>query len=142
MMMDKNPKIEIAIYLRGSALDPDHVTEVLGIAPSRSQFRGEKRISASGKESLTRIGVWVLVSEPDPRTVSEAIFNLASKIPNNGPRMNEIAGVQEAYVDVFIAVDTDSDGGGTSEFRLQREDVDMLNNIDLEVRFTTAVVRP
>jgi hypothetical protein len=141
-MMDKNPKIEVAIYLRGGALDPDHVTKALGVAPSRSQFSGEKRISASGKESVTKIGVWVLVSEPDSTSVSTAISNLASKIPMNGPRMNEIAGVQEAYVDVFIAVDARSDGEGAAEFQLGREDVEMLNKIGLEVRFTAAVVRP
>jgi hypothetical protein len=55
--------------------------------------------------------------------------------------LTDIAGVQEAYVDVFVAADADDDGGGTCEFQLSQENVRALNRLGIPVQFTVAVVK-
>jgi hypothetical protein len=140
--MGNNLTFEVAIYLRGPDLDPVHVSNVLGIGPSRSQFRGEKRLSAAKIESVAKIGLWALVNDGDARTVEQAISQVVSKIPKDAPSLLDIDGVDEAYIDVFIAVDADTDGGGSCGFVLSPEQVKLLSSINLPVQFNIGVVRP
>ena len=45
------------------------------------------------------------------------------------------------FLDVFIAIDADTDGGGTCEFELTPQDVAELTRLGLPVRFTVTVVK-
>jgi hypothetical protein len=54
---------------------------------------------------------------------------------------DEIAGIEGAYVDVFVAVSADSDGGGRYDLRLSQQDVCALQRIGLPVEFTLDVAK-
>jgi hypothetical protein len=141
-MMNKNTLIEIALYLRGSTLDPHYVSGILGVEPTRSQLCGESRTSSSGVDYCTRIGMWVLSSKSDSGTIEEAIVDFLLKIPSDVPSFLGLDGVDDAYVDIFIAVDANEDGGGSCEFQLGADKIVGLNRLDVPVRFTVAVVKP
>lgn len=141
-MTESACKIEVAIYLRGVNLDPVYVSSVLGLEPSKSQFKGEKRRTSTGKDFVTGIGLWALTVEADSNNLSALIGELGLGVENRGVSFAHIAGVEEAYLDVFMAVDADDDGGGTCTFQLSEESVSALHGLGLPVRFTVAVVRP
>lgn len=57
-------------------------------------------------------------------------------------RLAGIPGVEDAYVDVFIATKSRNDGGGTCEFELSAQNIASVRELGLPVRFTVAVVKP
>ena len=141
-MMESACKIEVTIYLRGVDLDPVYASTLLGLEPSKSQFKGEKRRTSTNKEFVTGIGLWALTVEADSSNISALIGELVLRVENRGVAFSQIAGVEDAYLDVFMAVDADDDGGGTCAFQLSEESVRALHGLSLPVRFTVAVVRP
>ena len=141
-MTESACKVDVAIYLRGVNLDPVYASSVLVLEPSKSQFRGEKRRTATNKEFVTGIGLWALTVEGDSSNLSALVGELVLRVENRGIAFAQIAGVEEAYLDVFMAVDADDDGGGTCAFQLSEDSVSALHGLGLPVRFTVAVVKP
>jgi hypothetical protein len=141
-MMNKSTWIEIALYLRGNALDPNYISGILRVEPTRSQLGGENRTSSSGVDYITRIGLWVLSVRSDSATIEETIVDFLLKIPSDVPSFSGLDGVEEAYVDIFIAVDANDDGGGSCEFQLPPDKIVGLNRLNVPVRFTVTVVKP
>jgi hypothetical protein len=137
-------KIIVGLYLRGDDLDPTLITKKLGINPSRSQYKGEKKTTSTEQEYVAKIGMWAVIEESDTSDtsiLSAHINSLASKVKMGGTIANGLDGVQEAYIDVFIAKDSDEDGEGTCEFELSKEDFTALKHSGLPVRFTVSIVK-
>lgn len=132
-------KIIVALYLRGENLNPDAVTIALGISPSRSQRKGEKKITSTNREYVTKIGLWGLISDSDSCLIADHISLLASVIPWDSDTFRMLDGVQEAYIDIFVAATADEDGEGACEFELSKENLVVLERIGLPVRLTVTV---
>jgi len=144
-MKTRDYKIIVGLYLRGDDLDPVFVSEKLGVSPSRSQYKGERKVTSTNCEYIAKIGMWALIEESDTSdtsVLSVHIDQLASKVGMGGITFRDIEGVQEAYVDVFIAADADEDGEGTYEFQLNGQNVTVLHQLGLPVRFTVAILTP
>jgi hypothetical protein len=135
-------KTEVTIYLRGANLDPVFASTALGLKATKSQTSGEKRRTSTNKEFVTRVGLWALAIEADSNSLPALIDELVLKVKDRGTAFAQVVGVEDAYLDVFMAVDADSDGGGTCEFGLSQESFRALLGFGLPVRFTVAVVRP
>ena len=131
----------VTIYLRGDDLDPAHVSTVLGIAPSKSQSKGQKKVTPTNHAVVANIGLWALVTETKSSDLPVLIQELASKIGDREPVLTGIAGAEEVYVDVFVVTHVADDGGGTCEFQLNPENVRALDRFGMPVHFTVAVVR-
>lgn len=41
-MIEKDYKIIVALYLRGDNLDPEFISNTIGIIPTKSQYKGKK----------------------------------------------------------------------------------------------------
>lgn len=132
---------EVTLYLVGTDLDPAHVSTVLGIEPSKSQIRGERKITSTKREFTTQTGLWALVVRRESTDLSALLDELVSRLPALRPELTDITGVDDAYVDVFGAVDADSDGGGTCEFELSARCINTLRDLTVPARFTIAVVK-
>lgn len=133
--------IEVSLYLRGDNLDPNIVSKELGITPTSSHVKGEKRITSTKREYVAKIGVWALTVDSESRALSDHISLLASKIKVDGTLMRSIEGVQEAYIDIFIATDADEGGGGTFEFEMSQENISTLGRLNLPVRYEVTSVK-
>jgi hypothetical protein len=140
-MMQPDYKFVVAIYLRGDDLDPTYVTSVLGVEPWRYQSKGEAKITSTNRKFVTKIGLWALVAKTESSDLSAHIEELSSKIGNNISALTKITGVEEAYLDVFVTLDADDDGGGTCEFQLDHENLQTLVRFGMPARFTVAVVK-
>jgi hypothetical protein len=140
-MNPPNPLIEVTIYVWGDALDPAVVSSHLGMKPSFSRRKGEKRTTRTHREITAKTSVWTLTTEAKATDLSTHIQELSSKVDARLSRINEIAGVEGAYVDIFVAVSSDADGGGKYDFRLSPEDVSALQKIGLPIEFTLDVAK-
>ena len=141
-MIIKNYKYIVAIYLKGDALEPNYVSKILGLEPSESQYKGEKRVTSTNREYKAKIGVWSLSARSESSDLSVLIEEVTTKIGDKAPLISSIAGVQEAYMDIFVAVDSDDSGGGTCEFQLSPTITRALGQVGVPIRFTVAVVNP
>ena len=131
-MSMKDPKLVISIYLRGNELKPGYVSEVLGVRHSQSQRKGELRTDS--KKLIAKIGVWSLVAKTASKAVPDHIDELLATIGNFQARLNQIDGVEDAYLDILIALD-DQDTR-TVEFRLAERHLHELSRLGLYVQFT------
>ena len=72
--------------------------------------------------------------------ISDAIVRLVSGAKISS--WNGLPGVEEAYLDVFIAMDADVEGGGECEFFLSAEAAEKVKKMELAAKFTVAIVTP
>ncbi len=75
-------------------------------------------------------------------TVAELIHQLAERFKSCIQTLNRLPNVDEAYLDLFIAHDAEPDGGGEYFFELASNDMLLLGQFGLPVRFTVAAVSP
>lgn len=132
-------KVIVALYLRGEDLAPDSVTTALGINPSRSQRKGEKRVTSTNREYVTKIGMWGLISDADSNLIADHITRLASLVKLDANALCGVAGVQEAYIDIFVAAIANEDGEGSCEFELSPDNLTDLERMGLPVRLTVTL---
>lgn len=132
---------QVAVYLKGDDLDPGALTTIFGLEPTESHRKGSLRRTSNNRQLLEKTGLWVLSIKSESEKLSEMLEELASKFSKYGAELVPVSGVDEAYIDVFIAVSAEDDGGGTSEFDLSQECLSALARLGLPVRFTIAVVR-
>ncbi len=134
--------IDVELILRGDDLDPELVSKKLGIIPSKAHRKGEKRLTCTKHEYITQIGIWKLKADSDSSILSDHLDQLSPKIETIGIPFRDIKGIEEAYVDVFIAGDADEDRGGTCEFGLSKSNLSSIARLGLPVGFTVTVCRP
>jgi hypothetical protein len=138
----QNELISVALYLRGDNLDPEIVSKKLGIEPSDSQYKGEKKVTSTGHEYVTKNGLWALIAESDSINLNDLIGQVTTKVKSDDVMLHSIEGVQEAYLDVFIAGDTDVDGDGTAKFELNKDNIAEIERLGLPVSFTVTFSKP
>lgn len=130
---------EVALYLRGDKLDPRHVSAMLGVEPTEAQKKGESRVTSTNKHFYTKTGLWSLVDKRDSMDLGAFIEEISEKFGDKS--VAEIAGVDEAYVDIFVAKNSDEDGGGTHAFEVSQKSILALSGLGLSIRVTVAIVK-
>jgi Domain of unknown function (DUF4279) len=135
-----DPLIDVSIYIWGDDLDPADVSARLGITPSLARRKGDKRTTVKHREITAQTGIWCL-DTLQSKDLSAQIRELEQKLGENVRQVNAVAGVEGAYVDIYVAVTADNGGGGEYKFRLSQKDLDTLSKIGIPVEFTLDVVR-
>jgi hypothetical protein len=135
-MKAREPRLIIAIYLRGDQLKPDHISEVLGLQPSRCQKKGELR--AGSKTVISKIGVWTLIAQTDSPSITDHIDELLRTLRAPPMPLDQIDGVEEAYLDIFVALEQEHDQQETVEVMLSKTYTQALNRLGLGLQFTVA----
>ncbi len=124
----------IAIYLRGKALDPHAVTAALGVHPSYSQQRGEPW----GPPTLNcsepaRFGLWSLRVESDWGSVSDGVTRLLAALPADRSVLRDVEGLEDPFLEIFVAGTADDQGRGTVQFDLSTDTLAALASTGLPV---------
>jgi hypothetical protein len=140
-MKAQNRTIAVAVCLLGANLDPDLVSEELGINPTLSRRKGDRRSSANGREILTKMGVWELGSSSQSPSISEHLDQVLSATSNPKTAFTRVSDIEDAFFDIFVAAVADGRGGGTCEFEMSAAQIESLGKLGLPVRFTVAVVK-
>ena len=134
-MNPEDPKLIVALYLRGEQLDPDAVSRVLAIRPSRAQTKGQRLRTSTGHEFEAKVGLWSLVVELQSSSLEAHLAQLLSTLP---PvlSLSSIADVEEAYIDVFLALASDRDGEARCELDVSPSTLRRLSELGLPVRLS------
>lgn len=139
--MTQESIIRVGLYLKGDALMPDLITARVGVNPTDAQYTGQRFCSPRGKERVAKIGMWSLISSRRGNDVSNVLRELLSGLPRGGMKLNELSGVEEAYVDVFICSDSPKDeSSNESEFEIDREVVSFIYQLGVSIRFSVSFV--
>ncbi|MGO4152054.1 DUF4279 domain-containing protein [Cupriavidus sp. YAF13] len=134
------PKIIVALYLNGEHLDPESVTREIGVGPSRAQKKGERRVTSSGLEFLVKQGSWALSFELGSTSLDDHLARLIQSFPIGKP-LSAIANVEDAYIDVFVALSSSLDGDAKCELDIEPDVLVSLAQLGLPIRITVNVVR-
>jgi hypothetical protein len=134
----------VALYLYDKDLDPDLVSKKLGICPTETQRKGERKISSrTGIEyAPAKCGMWELMADSDSPILSDHISELASRFGRDHLPFLSIEGVADGEIDVFMAGDTNENGNGKIQFELSEDCVAALKNLSLPIRFTVSFGKP
>jgi Domain of unknown function (DUF4279) len=90
--------LNVSICFKGDALDPAKISELLGVTPTTSLLKGEKRSGRSNREYVSKIGVWILVIEKDLDTIDlpAIVEELVEKIGAKKTALSRIPEVDDA----------------------------------------------
>ena len=90
-MIDETiPLYAASVYLRGENLNPEYVTSIIGLLPSKSQLNGEERTTSTNKKYKTKIGVWAK-NKKSEESFSGLIYDLISIFDGNVHSLDKIA---------------------------------------------------
>ena len=137
---DAAPIYTVAVHLKGDDLDPQRLSDVIGLAPTRSHRKGERWTSRSGSGGTRNTGLWSRAFEGKGFDVSADVVRLTSDAAVAS--LSALPGVEEAYFDVFFAVHANDDGGAEHAFALAPDALLAIGKAGLPIRFTVAVIAP
>lgn len=72
----------VSLRITGDMLDPEEITRLLGIEPTRCTCKGDVRRIASGRDVIAQVGSWVL-STDTPDGLDAGIGALLGKLPHD-----------------------------------------------------------
>jgi hypothetical protein len=138
-MNSQDVLVTVGLYLLGEQLDPEKISEELGIVPTKARRKGEKRETATGREYISKTGVWSLVLSKDHAEVADVAANLLTALAHCKKPLKTLTGIQDAYFDVFIAGTADNDGEGSCEFEIDSAQLATLAQHGLPIRFKVSL---
>ena len=98
------PRLRVSLRIRGDTLDPDFLTQQLGVAPSFSARKGDLTVRR-GRERLHTTGVWSFRAEvPEGTELGDALMHLLAALPQDATMWEEITGSfsAELFCGVFL----------------------------------------
>lgn len=128
----------VAIYLHGDDLEPQRLTELLGIEPDTSWKSGEERRLSSGTTVRAKTGLWTLSAPVTDHDANGAVKRLTDALGENFPRVSSMPGVESAYMDIFLCITQEqSDAGYTLE--LSNSKLAAIANAGLGLQMTISL---
>jgi hypothetical protein len=108
------PRLRISLRIVGDDLDPDFITQQLGVAPTESGRRGEPNDRAGGgRPSRREIGVWIYrVSVTADTELGDALDQLLAAMPQDATLWEELTSTYA--VDVLCGVFLEADNQSTT----------------------------
>ncbi|MEB0011497.1 DUF4279 domain-containing protein [Glaciimonas sp. Cout2] len=130
--------ISVTLRFTGDLLNPGEITTMLNVVPRISRRKGDRKISSSKKEIISKFGLWTWKSD-DPSntlTIDDHIKCLKDRFQHAYDLLPNLPNVDNAWVDICI-VDSEGEGGDSSvSLLLSKESTVILSNIGLSIEFT------
>lgn len=131
-MRDLGTRVEVSLFIYGHDLDPELVTERLGLMPEVAARKGDTR-HWQGKSAVQKIGVWgcKVKGSGVELLVNQFIAALT-------PRDNILAQVpaaEEGVIEIFISM-LSNEGSIACEEELSVSQLSSLSAYGLPLRFT------
>jgi hypothetical protein len=129
---------ELDLILRGEHLDPDAVSALLGVTPTRTRSRGERTVSPSGRTYETTVSVWRLKAEG--ATPTACVAALLSRFGGTFPDLASVPGVRDAFLDLLILFELGGSEGDEVQLEWEPAALEQLARFRLPLLITFAVV--
>lgn len=127
----KQPATVIAFRLTGDDLQPDIITQALGVTPHRAWAKGDVRSRTMKGNLLFTFGCWSIVPQADRREGFEdqlrRLLDLLETLP---PILHEFATQYRAEISVGY-----SSGERNFGFSIDRETMERLCKLDVSLDF-------
>lgn len=135
----KSEKIgSVSIYFHGDDLNPENVTQFLGVKPDAQWKAGDARLLTSGATARARTGMWTLSVPLTGYDVSEALAKLVGALGENFQNVLSLPGAESGYADIFICIGREqSDTGYT--LKLLNPDISAISKAGLDIQLTVSV---
>lgn len=105
------PRLRISLRIQGDELDPEFLTQQLGIAPAFSAAKGDP-VSHGGRVAPRESGIWVhRVEVPEGTELGDGIDMLLASLPDSTVLWEEL--LSSYSVDVFCGVFLQGDNQST-----------------------------
>ena len=104
------PRLRVSLRIRGDVLDPDFLTQQLGVAPSFGARKGDVTVRR-GRERVHTTGVWSYRSEvPAGTELGDAVMHLLAALPQDATLWEEITSsfTADLFCGVFLEDDNQS----------------------------------
>jgi hypothetical protein len=99
-------RCEVSLRICGDDLDPDEITSLMGVMPTRSHRRGEAIVSSNGKHSrICKRGIWSIKYEPiadSDADLESTIMSLLSQLPSETSVWSSLSAKYE--IDLFCGL--------------------------------------
>lgn len=126
--------VSTSLYLYGDTLVSDTVTSFMGVNPSKTREKGEKKILSSGAMVTQKnTGFWRLDNDPslDNANLSTQINWIKNKISNRKCEILKIPGVEVVCIDIFIT--TDKKETVYNAIQIEPKDLNWLSTLNVRV---------
>ncbi|RBW52093.1 DUF4279 domain-containing protein [Marinobacter sp. F3R11] len=127
--------VKIGVRLWGEELQPDKITEILGLQPTQTQLKGDvKKLSGGNLSAPRELGMWCHTREVSSNLELELKALLDSMEARN---LKEIDGVEHAIVDIFVGLsDEDYYVQESFEYRFENNILETIFSMGLDIRTT------
>lgn len=132
--------INVSLKLWGETLNPSYITEQLGVEPSDTQMKGETKTTSTGYVVTAKIGMWCFSTKDDGlknSNLTDHIGFLRTRFVSSGAKIRNLLGVEDACVDIFIAIDGE-ENGTECYFEMSSANLLELQHFGIPIRFTIA----
>ena len=131
--------VSVSLYIHGLHLDPTATTATLGVQPTEARMAGESRILSSGRKIIQKNGLWVFRIRKENGDIESMVDELSSIFAENAATIEELSGLEEAYLDIFVSYSPSDKRDSKFEAKLSRESIKTIALMNLPVQFTCAV---
>ena len=105
------PRLRVSLRIQGDELDPEFLTQHLGIAPAYSAAKGDPDENG-GRDAPRDSGIWVhRIEVPEGTELGDAVDMLLASLPDSTVLWEEL--VSSYSVDVFCGVFLQGDNQST-----------------------------
>lgn len=146
-MSDAPYLISVSLYVRGENLDPNRISEIIGLTPTSSGRRGGSRTTDSGRQVHPRSGFWVFSTKRTANSESELdstlntdLENLARSLPNHEVDLSVMVSPNEIFLDIYIGVDL-VDRSARASFVIKPSIMMKLSSLGIPIDITIDVDR-
>lgn len=126
----------VALYVFGENLDADHVTRIIGIEPTETRRKGRIRSLSSGSIAHEKRGAWILRVSGEGSDIGSLISGLIENVSSKDVDILRIDNVEEAYLDIFVAISIIDEGVHNCSFVLSEKDVSRISKMGVPVQIT------
>lgn len=136
-----SPLIDVALYLRGCAIDPLLVSSLLGVEPTKSRIKDQKWQTRTGHQVIAKTGFWELTAQSVSEDIADQISWLRHKLSATKCLPIDIPGVEEIELSIFVALGSDAEGVTDYNSRITAEDLAWLDSLGCTVTFSITYVK-
>ncbi|MFY0186245.1 hypothetical protein ACTT2I_02240 [Stenotrophomonas sp. PUT21] len=127
---------DLTLFLKGDALDPRLLTDLLGVQPTKAHAKGRVWTTSAGTEVTDRNGLWMLSLTGGLSDVSSLILRLHAIIEKSCRPVLQLPGVSEAFIDFLVMVPALPSGGADCHLAINHSSVVALGELGLPVEIS------
>ena len=131
-------QISVTVRVSGDCLLPEEITSILRVTPHVARRKGDVRISSSGKEIVSKFGLWTWKSEDisETLTINDHINRVQAVFEHAYSSFGNLPHAENTWVDICIVKGDLEDGDARIEFLLEAKSIAILRDIGLPIEFT------